>query len=300
MKRSIPWLILVAMFVLTKPSLWDLYYIPSRSMTPAIIPGDVVVMSRWAYEKSQAAGLLSSWVSGVPTRGDVMLFRWPVGDTVVAKFPKHSYYDLIRANGRDNVVEHPEVYGEIRTYETAQKEVFIKRCVALPGDSVQLIQNEVLLNEAMDLSYYDWGSRGYIRETREGKTVLLEGDELFFPHVEIYQWNYGYWGPMYVPRKGDVLPLDSISLPLYRRLIEVYEDNRLEVLNHQIYLNGQLTDQYTVQQNYYFVLGDNPIESEDSRFWGLVPEDHLIGKASMILGSMEGGKVKWNRWFKAL
>jgi signal peptidase I len=126
-----------------------------------------------------------------------------------------------------------------------------------------------------------------------------------FPQKKNFKWTPDDYGPVFVPKKHSVISLDINNLPLYERIINVYEKNILEINEDNIYINGKLADSYTFQMDYYFVLGDNRHNSADSRFWGFVPEDHLIGKAFYIWYSKEPGKnfvtgTRWNRMFKSI
>lgn len=106
---------------------------------------------------------------------------------------------------------------------------------------------------------------------------------------------YDNYGPVYIPAKGDTLELSIENMPLYQRLISTYENNVLEVKDEAIHINGKQTTEYVVQQNYYFMIGDNRSWSTDSRSWGYVPEDHVIGIARMVLfNKKKDGPVNWN------
>ncbi|WP_369412417.1 signal peptidase I [Mucilaginibacter rivuli] len=120
-----------------------------------------------------------------------------------------------------------------------------------------------------------------------------------------YKWNMDNYGPIIIPKKGWTVKLDSLTLPLYGRAIEVYEGNKLEIKGTDIFINGKKTDTYTFKMNYYWMMGDNRHDSEDSRFWGFVPEDHIVGKALFIWMSWDDNgsflsKIRWSRLFRGI
>ena len=126
-----------------------------------------------------------------------------------------------------------------------------------------------------------------------------------FPHDPkiMGNWTVDNYGPVVIPRKGMTVPLNAFTFPFYQRVIRVYEGNKLEVKDGKYYLNGQEAQNYTFKMNYYWMMGDNRHQSEDSRFWGFVPEDHIVGKPLFIWMSVEkegpNKGIRWNRVFKS-
>ena len=127
-----------------------------------------------------------------------------------------------------------------------------------------------------------------------------------FPHDERYRWNKDNFGPIVIPQEGQTVHLNDSTIHLYKRIIQIYENNTLEVKGGKIFINGQQTDSYTFKQNYYWLMGDNRHNSADSRYWGFVPEDHVVGKVSFAWLSLDKfknwgeGKIRWSRMFRKI
>jgi signal peptidase I len=229
---------------------------------------------------------------------------------------------------------------------------FIKRCVAIPGDTLKLLNGVVYINNKaleipsnLEFNYllrtngtpfsedfferYDISEGGPVMDLNTYNITLtnqsaaqikklpnvikcermLEDSGLYsdflFPSSFYYPWNMDNYGPLVVPKKGAKVTLTKITIPLYYRIIKVYENNSLVIKNDSAYIDGHFAKEYTFKMNYYFMLGDNRHNSSDSRMWGFVPENHIIGKALFVIASVDKGKkllkrFRWNRFLKKI
>ena len=248
-----------------------------------------------------------------------------------------------------------------------KRENYIKRCVAIAGDEIEIINKELYVNgklayKAPDLQYryylkdtyflqesdYNYLEKSFnvpreeianrypdgeisflLNEANFKKAKVTFGDalikdshekgfyrELFnqgkggsylniFPNDPQYDWTEDNFGPLKIPAAGDVVPITHKTLPLYRRIITAYEGHTLQETAEGIFIDSQLVDSYTIEMDYYWLMGDNRDHSADSRFWGFVPEDHIVGKAAFIWlsagpeGLFNGG-ARWSRVFTGI
>ena len=264
-------------------------------------------------------------------RNDIVVFNWPI-DTVY-KFRDQSGLRV------DKPID--------------KKSNYVKRCVGVPGDQLEIkdgivfvngkelilperarpqfsykvaldgktpIDFEYLLND-MDITdgagFMDAEKRDtlfiaaltatnaerlqYIPGiTGVQKIISKEVEPGIFPHIN--KWNRDNFGPIYIPQQGKTVPLNLETLPFYKAIITDYEKNILQVTGSEIRINGKIATSYTFQQNYYWMMGDNRHNSEDSRYWGYVPENHVVGKPTFIWMSYDSNgkglkKIRWDRLF---
>lgn len=236
-----------------------------------------------------------------------------------------------------------------------KRENYIKRCVGIPGDTLELRESQVFINnkelllpEQAQINYHvktdgtgfnpkklremdikdederilsNQGDFEVIMTAENAEkikkfanvqsvTPLIEGRGLnslnYFPNAKNFKWSLDNFGPIYIPKAGVAIPLTTNNLPLYNRLISLYEENELRVDGDKIFINGKQVTSYTPKMDYYFMMGDNRHNSLDSRFWGFVPEDHIVGKAVFIWLSIDNladgfsNKIRWNRLFTVI
>lgn len=254
------------------------FVIQSPSMSPALEPGDYIFVNKLI----PGPRVYKSFALREATRVETYRFRGvrPVrrNDVLVFNFP---YSDGTKITPDLNVV-------------------YVKRCIAIPGDTFY-IDNGIykVKNIADTLGYFPYQHQLSLRD----KEDIAEDVYRCFPFdTTHYDWTIKYFGPLYVPKVGDDIVIDTVNYRLYKNLIE-YETNQLVTVEEgKIFLDGWVLQRYRFRLNYYFMSGDWVFDSQDSRYWGLLPEDHIIGKATFIWQSKDRqtSQYKWKRFFKAI
>ena len=279
-------------------------------MMNTLLPGDIVLVSKLHYGTrffDEQGGITRPVKLSKIQYDDIMVFNFPEGDTIFSERPDLNYFQHLGRKGRAVALADSTDYGPVTQVELAFRTPYIKRVKGLPGELFYL-HNDTIFRDGLK---YD-----------ERETVIRNPKPKFpkpkqqqniqpnkarfknhFPHDFKFKWYGRFFGPVSIPKKGTSVSLSLDSLAIYNRIITAFEGNRLEVRDSIIYINNRPSDKYTFEKDYYLVLGDNRKSSLDSRIWGFVPGDHVIGKAVIILFSYEnrdGFSVRWPRVFKPL
>ena len=189
---------------------------------------------------------------------------------------------------------HPNSWDKIEMHIL---KYYIKRCVGLPGDTLS-IQNGFFHVKGIETSLGNMESQNKIATTEQFEDGIFHS----FPFDSIISWNSKDFGPLYIPGKGDSITLNQTNCRLYKKLIEWEQQGSLQYKDSTIFLNGTPINGYRFQKNYYFMAGDNGMNSQDSRYWGLLPEEYIVGKAWIIWKSVDPytDKFRWNRFLKVI
>jgi signal peptidase I len=285
-------------------------------------------------------------------RNDMVVFNFPAGDTVTKEFESaQPYYDLERQMGRAAVWQQYKVI----TRPVDKRENYIKRCVGLPGDKLEVREGVLYINDALayqpiglntpfllvanadknispeEMKDYGIEIRGQLEQPGHYVILMSKADAERFskhPFVKLLQpWSYdktqdmGWtlypnshryshfnidnYGPIEMPKKGKTIPLNDSTFAFYERCIRNYEGNTVERVGNKFIINGKEADSFTFAYDYFWMMGDNRHNSQDSRFWGFVPEDHIVGKAWFIWLSLDYNasllnKIRWDRLFTSV
>jgi signal peptidase I len=231
-------------------------------MQPTLVEGDQILVNKFAYGARLPLTPLS-----LPFSGTHAYSEW-------VRFPYFRFPGYSSVQHNDVIVFNFPLEAGLPVDE---RRPFVKRCVALPGDTLLIKNGVVYINGKIDPLLLQF------RAAHPQDSAFYNPG--FFPNSSMIRWNGDQFGPLYIPRAGDSIVLDRRSALLYQRAIENYERNSFTFRNDSAFINGRYAETYEFKMDYFFTLGDNRANSSDSRTWGLLPEDHLIGKASFILNS---------------
>ena len=257
------------------------------------------------------------------------------------------FFDYIYSIGRRYIAENPQLYGEVASRPVDRRENYVKRCVGLPGQTIQIKNRIVYVDgkpnkepDNVQYTYYvklktslpddlmkqlgismedlmSLNERGYLPLTARAARILKSRRDIvesitlntdattedIYPLNGATGWTRDNYGPVWIPKKGTTINLTLDNIAIYERPIRVYEGHDLKISNGSIYIDGKLAKTYTFGMDYYWMMGDNRHNSLDSRYWGFVPEDHIVGKPIFIWWSSDPdrhglGGIRWNRLFR--
>ena len=341
---------------------------------PIINTKSYIEWPQWDYRRVKGLGKVQL--------NDIVVFNYPAGDTILTeeKYQANDYYAMVYSFGqqiyqsqmpnpitpdslspqqqldyfnmlynigRNYIVNNPNEYGSIDHRPTDRRENYVKRCVGLPGQTLQIKNRIVYLDgkankepENVQYTYYvklkadlpddllkelgisgedllSLNQNGYMPLTKKAVKVLSARKDLVasirlntdaatgevYPLNAVTGWTRDNYGPIWIPKKGETIQLTLKNIALYERPIRVYEHNQLDIRNGRIYINGREAHSYTFKMDYYWMMGDNRHNSADSRYWGFVPEDHIVGKPIFIWWSSDPDRrgfsgIRWNRLFR--
>lgn len=255
----------------------DQFIIPSESMMPTLMPGDRVVVNKLVagariytdFHFDPEGGKLQS----VRLKGLRKIRR---NDVVVFNYPKPNGKISFRINL-----------------------VYAKRCVALPGDTLAVHRGFYRNNRHKGVLGIE-SEQQRLSETPD--SLIPEGSLKTYPYDEHFPWTIKEMGPFYVPRKGDVVPITPMEGTLYRLILEYETGKPVEVdwETGRVYAGKRLLRQHCFRHNYYFMCGDNVMNSCDARYWGFVPEEFIVGVVDFISYSRDrrNQEMRWNRLLK--
>ena len=374
---------------LIRTFIFEAYTIPTPSMEKTLLVNDFLFVSKFAYgprlpetplalpfmhhtiigtdAKSYVTWVkvpYTRWFAKPVKRGDVVVFNFPVNDTLINDAQHGSqitYYQEIQGRMMADHISEQEArqrvldqYGDlIITRPVDKQENFIKRCVAIAGDTLQ-IKNRVIYINGVAQSLPEYHEFNYLVTTKSpldpdqlnsigihdsndpnknqvqmaGTNTYIIGmsdaeklqlkllpqvkdivpqplndydkSPFLFPYEAGNGWTVDDYGPIWIPKKGATIELTAESMSRYRRCIETYEKNKVEQKNGKYFINDQPATSYTFKMDYYWMMGDNRHNSLDSRYWGFVPEDHVVGKASIIWFSYGDNGIRWSRLFRTI
>ena len=296
---------------------------------------------QWGYHRLPGFGHIE--------RNDVVVFNFPAGDTVALEVQQdQDYYSLLRNYNNDRAFVKNNF--TVLSRPVDKKENYIKRCVGVPGDTIEVRGGYLYVGNKLSKQYphakmtytiatngqvsldefveeqdmnpeelnYDPNSKMYIANLSNDQVAAIKKmngviaiapfvldkndtrDNAFPNDTANFKWNRDFYGPFIVPKAGQQVTLSLQNIALYQRIIANYEHNSLDIKDGKIFINGKEATTYTFQMNYYWMMGDNRHNSADSRYFGFVPDDHIVGKAWFVWLSFGNKGIRWNRLFRSI
>ncbi|QKJ28947.1 signal peptidase I [Mucilaginibacter mali] len=325
--------------------LFSAYAIPSGSMEGTLLTGDYLFVSKINYGPRMpftplAIPFTESTVYGIKTywdgiklpymrlpglsevkKGDIVVFNKPEEADPQYDRPVDARTNLIKrcqATAGDTLsIMNAQVYVNGKAVPNAPK-AQTSYSVTTDGNDINpqaLRDMHIEVTQQTSVNQFEmiipteqlatFKKFGNIKNVVPVIQVAGEYDPQVFPHNSAFKWNQDNFGPLVMPKRGMAIALNDSTMALYRRAIELYEGNKVTVSGKDVLINGKKATRYTFKMNYYWMMGDNRHNSLDSRFWGYVPEDHVVGKAMITWMSIDStgtflDKVRWNRILKAI
>lgn len=271
----------VVIWILLQVTSIATFKIPSDSMEPALLAGDNILVNKWVM----GGRIFNIWdalegkevkISRLPGLGKIRR-----NDVLVFNFPYPAQWDSIGLN--------------VMSY-------YVKRCVALPGDTFEIRKAHYWVRSCeTSLGNVD-SQDALMRIVANGREkdygIVMSG----YPYNGLVDWNIVNFGPLYLPAKGDEIEMNPKHAVLYRNVIEWEQRKKLFLHGDTVLLNDSAIHAYRFKENYYFVAGDKVMNSQDSRYWGLLPEPFIVGKAVRIWKSVDRGtdEIRWKRMLKQI
>ncbi|WP_270088683.1 signal peptidase I [Sphingobacterium sp. SYP-B4668] len=319
----------------------EAYMIPTGSMERSLLVGDFLFVSKLNYGPRVPMTPLAFPFAHhtMPVTGGKAYSEF-----ITVPYKRLPGFQDIKRNDVV-VFNYPMEADEPYNRPIDKRENYIKRLVGMPGDKVSMKNKHLFINDQpaftdknMQQAYWVFtdGSglddavlvqnrfefdrsfvepyllhitadeaAGLKKWSNVKQVIAFSNQNSAFPHVSTSGWTFDTFGPLIVPQKDWTVTLDTLTFPFYERAIRVYEGNSVDLKSDGIYINGRKTDRYTFQMNYYWMMGDNRDNSEDSRGWGFVPENHIVGKAIFVWLSWDKdgtflSKIRWNRLFRGI
>lgn len=270
-------LIVVSLAIVFRTFVFAKYSISTPSMEPSIQVGDQVIVSKFTPGARLIYNFLGLKYGEKPRMYRIPGFAVKRNDILIFNFP----------------------YSDWNHLSMNMSKFYAKRCVAIPGDTFYIDNGFFKVNQMMD-------TLGCYMKQQELSQKRKEDFDSYifncFPLDDRYSWNIKTFGPLYVPKRNDTLPIDTLNIALYLKLIE-YETNQvIAVKGKSVFMGDSLISSYTFTKNYYFMAGDHVFDSQDSRYWGLLPEDHIVGKVAFVWNSYNKGtgKISWTKFLRSV